>query len=258
MTDDNSKGNGKSRLDLNWKLIINFIIASLIITDTILLLLSDIGNLSLRMINNINYFDLFVCFALFCEFIFKLNKSDDKKAFLTDKYTLISIVAMIPINFFAFRLLRYIKIVPLIVSGLKYFNNFLEETHLNWSFGVLIISISAGTLSFYVFEHGLNKHIQTLWDSFLYVIPTVGSVGSTISPKSMGGEILGVILMLTGIICFGLFTASISAMFIKSEGNSDEITEHEGNSDGEIAELKSMIENMEKEIKDLKELLKGK
>lgn len=247
---NNSKDNKKPRFGSNYKAITDFIIVILIITDTFLLLLSDLSNLTPIVVRDINYFDLFVCFVLFCEFMVRLRKADDKKLFFKDINNWIAIIAMIPINFFAFRLLRYIKVIPLIYRGLKHFNRFLEETHLNWSVGVLIISISAGTIFFYIFEHGANKHIQTLWDSFLYVMPTVGSLGSTVSPQTMGGEMLGVVLMLTGIISFGLFTASIASMYIKSDKGQAEKEE--------LDELKSLVINMENEIKELKELLKGK
>ena len=38
---------------------------------------------------------------------------------------------MIPINFFVFRIFRYIKILPLFYKGLKHFNKFLRETRLD-------------------------------------------------------------------------------------------------------------------------------
>lgn len=233
--------NRKSHFNLNYNLIVNFTIAILIITDTFLLLFADISNLSSNIVNYINNFDLFVCFALFCEFMYRLNKAEDKKLFFKDKNNWITIIAMIPINFFAFRLLRYIKIIPLLYKGSIHFNKFLKETHLNWSFGILIFSISAGTLLFYILEHGINKQVPNLWDAFLYVLPTVATEGSDIYPKTLGGEILGVILMLTGIICFGLFTAAIASKFVKS----DEIDKRE-------------LNELKQEIKELKELLKEK
>jgi len=240
----------KPRFNFNHNIIVEFVIVVLIIADTFLLLLADFSNLSPAMVTNINYFDLSVCFVLFCEFMYRLRKAENKKLFFKDINNWIAILAMIPINFFAFRLLRYIKIIPLLYRGSIHFNKFLKETHLNWSFGVLVISISVGTVLFYIFEHGVNKHIHSLWDSFLYVMPTIGSLGAPISPQTLGGEIMGVALMLIGIISFGLFTASIASMYIKID---NEETENE-----ELDELKSLVIGMEKELKELKELLKKK
>ena len=250
------KNKRKIHFNLNYNLVINFIIAVLIITDTFLLLFSDISYLPSDMINSVNNFDLLVCFVLFCDYMYRLNKAEDKKSFLMDKYNIITIIAMIPVNFFVFRLLRYIKIIPLIYKGLVYFNNFLKETRLNWSLGVLIISISAGTIFFYIFEHGINNHVHNLWDSFMYVMPTVGALGTNYAPKSVEGEVLSVILMITGLLAFGLFTASIASIYIQS--NTEDIKENTEKqvSDEEFNKLKSSIANIENDIKELKELLK--
>jgi hypothetical protein len=238
----------KPRFDFNYNIIVEFVIVVLIIADTFLLLLADFSDLSPSMVMNINYFDLSVCFVLFCEFMFRLKKAENKKLFFKDINNWIAILAMIPINFFAFRLLRYIKILPLLYRGSVHFNKFLKETHLNWSFGVLVTSISVGTVLFYIFEHGVNHHIHDLWDSFLYVMPTIGCLGAPVSPKTLGGEIMGVVLMLVGIISFGLFTASIASMYIKSD-------EEKANNE-ELNELKVSITNIENEIKKLEELIK--
>lgn len=248
------KDNEKLHFNLSYELIVNFIIAILIIADTFLLLFSDISDLSPIMVNNINNFDLFVCFALFCEFMFRFNKAEDKKAFLKDKNNIITIIAMIPVNFFVFRLLRYIKIVPLLYKGLVHFNKFLEKTHLNWSFGVLILSISSGTILFYILEHGVNKQVPNLWYSFMYVTPTIATEGSTISPKTVGGQILGLVLMITGIICFGLFTAAISSKFVKNEENQDK--KELGDLKLTITNMESSINEMKSRMEELKELLK--
>lgn len=232
---------GKSKIDI----IVLSIVTFLIIMDTYLLLLSDFSNLPQNVINEINNFDLFVCFVLFCDFILRLNEAEDKKVFLKDWKNIITIFAMIPVNLFVFRLLRYVKLVPLILKGVNYFHEILKRTHLNWSFEVLVISISTGTLLFYILEHGINNHVHSLWDSFLYVMPTIGALGTNYSPRTLGGNILSIILMITGIVSFGLFTASIASIYIKSDNN-------------ETDELKTMMSNMDKEIKYLKNLLEKK
>jgi Ion channel. len=233
---------GKSKISI----ILTFILAILIITDTYLLLLSDLSNLPGYMVAEINNFDLFVCFVLFCDFMYRLRNAEDKKAFIKNWENIVTIFAMIPINFFVFRILRYVKIVPLIFRGLVQFHKVLEKTHLNWSFEVLVVSISAGTLLFYVLEHGVNHHVHSLWDSFLYVMPTIGALGSTYSPQTLGGNVLTIVLMITGIISFGLFTASIASIYIKSDDKPNE------------DELKTIILTMDKEIKELRRLLEEK
>lgn len=160
--------------NLNFKFIFDLIIAILIVSDTFLLILIDFFNVDPIMTQNIINFDLAVCFILFCEFMFRLVEAEDKKEFFKDKNNWIAIIAMIPINFFAFRLFRYIrliKILPLIYRGFIHFNKFIKKTNLDWSLGVIITAISAGTIIFYVLEHGINRNIHSLWDSFCYVMP---------------------------------------------------------------------------------------
>ena len=72
-------------LVLNTKSLLDLIIAILIIFDTFFLLLMDFSNVNAITAQNITNFDLTVCFVLFCEFIFRLRKAEDKKAFLKIK-----------------------------------------------------------------------------------------------------------------------------------------------------------------------------
>lgn len=237
-------------LVLNTKSLLDLIIAILIIFDTFFLLLMDFSNVNAITAQNITNFDLTVCFVLFCEFIFRLRKAEDKKAFFKDKNNWIAIIAMIPINFFVFRIFRYIKILPLLYKGLKHFNKFLRETRLDWSFGILVLTIFTGTILFFIFEHGVNGNVHSLWDSFMYVMPTIATEGSNnIYPQTFVGKIIGIVLMVIGIISFGLFTASIAAIFINSHEDKLEHTKV-------LNELKDTTKNLEKEIKEIKTLLK--
>lgn len=236
--------------NLNLKLIFDLIIAILIVSDTFLLILIDFFNVDPVMTQNIINFDLAVCFVLFCEFMFRLVNTDDKKEFFKDKNNWIAIIAMIPINFFAFRLFRYIrliKIFPLIYKGFTHFNKFIKKTNLDWSLGVIITAISAGTISFYILEHGVNRNIHNLWDSFCYVMPTVLTTGSSdISPATQGGDVVGMILMITGVVFFGLFTASIASQFVKN-------SEQDNN---DLNKLEISVKNIENEMNEIKKLLK--
>lgn len=77
---------------------------------------------------------------------------------------------------------------------------------------------------------------------------TVLTTGSSdIAPVTQGGDIVGIVLMVTGVIFFGLFTASIASQFVKSS---------EKEQDNDLNELKLSVKNMEHEMKGLKELLK--
>ena len=238
-------------LDKIFDLDIKDLIISILIILDALFLLFTFYTVNPFTVRDIYYFDYIVCFVIFCDFIYGLNFAEDKKAFFKDKYNWISIIAMIPVHSVIFRIIRFIKIAPLLLKGLIHFNKFLKKTHLNWSFYILLLAITLGTISFYISEHGVNPDIRDLWDSFTYVMPTIATAGSnTINPMTLPGTIIGIALMVIGIIAFGLFTASIASTFVKSDEKKRNIKD--------LNELKLLIKNMDNEIKELKNLLKEK
>ena len=82
--------------------------ASLIVADLILLTMSEFSQVSETLLQDIIYFDLFVCFILFCEFIVRFQAAEDKKSFIKKNWP--DIIAMIPLEFLAFRVFRFVRI----------------------------------------------------------------------------------------------------------------------------------------------------
>ncbi|WP_414468333.1 potassium channel family protein [Methanobacterium sp. ACI-7] len=253
-----------SESELNSNSIIDFIIVLLIILDIFLLLIADFANLSLDIVEKISYFDLIVCFVLFCELLVRFKRAEDKKLFFKDKFVWLDIIAMIPLNFFAFRMFRFVRLAKVfkVLSVLKLvglsrksfdsFNKFIKESHLDWSLGILIFAICVGTILYYFVEFGTKGNISGIFDSLSYVTLNIITAGSdTVSPHTLYGRIIGIGLMLTGAIFFGMFTASLASWLVtKSEKKEkDEKT-------SEIKELKELITNMQSEIKELKDLIK--
>lgn len=250
--------------ELNKKNLIAFIdaiIIVLIILDTFLLILITFYNLDPVTVQQIIYFDLFICFILFCEYIYRISIAEDKKRFVKKNWY--DIIAMIPIDFisseflFPIRLLRLVRVIRLFAlskKSLRHFFEFLEETHLNLSLGILIFTIFSGTIIFFMLENGINPNVGDLWDSFWYVLPTIATVGADgISPVTDAGKLLSMFLMLIGLILFGMLTASIASWYV----NLKEKENREKNK-SELKELKDLVVNMNSEIKDLKAIIKKK
>jgi voltage-gated potassium channel len=64
--------------------------------------------------------------------MFRLKNSDDKKkTFFKEKWNWLNIIAMIPIEFAPFRILRLLRVIILINKIPKHFKGFVEETHLD-------------------------------------------------------------------------------------------------------------------------------
>ncbi|OEC85678.1 MULTISPECIES: ion transporter [Methanobacterium] len=259
-----SENNIKSQLNINFKVIADFIIICLIISDTFLLILSDFSNLSTNLTEDIIYFDLMVCFVLFCEFMFRLKNAENKKEFFKDKWVWLDIIAMIPLNFFAFRLFRFARLVrvlrllmllrffALFRKSFTKFNKFIKESHLDWSFGVLIFSIFAGTIIYCIVEFGNKANTYDIWESFSYVTQNIINAGAVdVTPHTLIGKVLGIVLMVTGAIFFGMFTASLATWLVTKSKN-----EQDAKEESELNELKELVIGMQSEIKELKDLIK--
>ncbi|AEG18613.1 ion channel [Methanobacterium paludis] len=231
---------------ITFKMTLDFIVISLIVADIFLLTWSDFSKLSVELTQNIIYFDLMVCFVLFCEFILRFKDAEDKKAFIKDKRNWLDIIAMIPIEFAPLRIIRLLRVIILINKIPIHFKGFVEETHLDWSFGVILITVVSGTIFFYIVEVGVNGNVHNLGDALWYILPTMATDGGNITPDTILGRIISMIVMVIGILFFGMFTASIASWLTKKSGNKDEKEE--------IHELKNVVKDLQLEIKELRNL----
>ncbi len=75
-----------------------------------------------------------------------------------------------------------------------------------------------GSLGFYYFEKPGQPNL-TMWDSFWWAMVTVTTIGyGDIFPKTVGGRLIALFLMFSGIGTLGVFTAAIAAYFIRGDG----------------------------------------
>lgn len=87
----------------------------------------------------------------------------------------------------------------------------------------------------------------------MYVIVTITIVGyGDISPDSVGGKMVGAIIMIAGVFLMSILTASLSSIMIEKESKE----EAEKNLDEMKSEMEKMRQEMLSEIKELKELIK--
>ena len=170
------------------------------------------------------YFDLVVCIILFFDFIYRMRKEEDKKAFI--KHNWPDIIAMIPFDilslsqsyvFYArfFRLFRLVRLLALFRREWKYISSFFKQTHINLAIGMLLFTVFAGTIIFYLIEHGTNPAVHTIWDSMWFTITTMITGNSDINPHTYYGEIVSVLMMIIGIAFVGILTASLASWLNK-------------------------------------------
>ena len=220
-------------------------------------------SVSPSLFTTIIYFDLFVCVILFFDFIYRMRQEEDKKAFIKKNWP--DIIAMIPFDIFSFssnifvlrffrfiRLLRFIRLFALFRREWKYISGFFKQTHINFAIGMLLFTVLAGTIIFYLVEHGTNPAVHTLWDAMWFTLTTMISGNSNITPDTYYGEVISVLMMIIGLSFIGILTASLASWLINKSKKSDMDRE-----DHRLKEIETSINDIKNDIGELKELLKN-
>ena len=251
------------RIKINIRNIFEAFIIILIIADIVLLMLITFSSVSPSLFTTIIYFDLFVCVILFFDFIYRMRQEEDKRAFIKKNWP--DIIAMIPFDIFSFssnifvlrlfrfaRLLRFIRLFALFRREWKYISGFFKQTHINFAVGMLLFTVLAGTIIFYVIEHGTNPHVHTLWNAMWFTLTTMIAGNSVFPPVTPLGEVISILMMIIGLSFIGILTASLAAWLISKSKKSDIDRE-----DHRLKEIETSINNIKNDIGELKELLRN-
>lgn len=173
--------------------------------------------------------DTIVAAIFLCEFIWHFYKARHKKHFLMTRWW--ELLAAIPLSntatqamrsirvlkiFELIRILRAVRLASRLGVVSQYTQRFEEETHMAYIGIMLALFSFAGTLSFYIMEHDTNPKVGTLFDSFWWTMSTMSTVGyGDIIPLTVGGRVVGIILMLVGAGLLGIFTAAVATYMIR-------------------------------------------
>ena len=75
--------------------------------------------------------------------------------------------------------------------------------------------LAVGTIGMALFEKDKNESLDSIGDAIWWSMVTVTTVGyGDISPATIGGRIIGVVVMIFGIGFLGMFTATIASIFV--------------------------------------------
>lgn len=226
----------------------SYILYLLILIDCGLLVVSAIYDMDANYLYLFSLIDLVTCIIIFVDFLYRAYNSEDKKEFL--KHNWIDLIAAIPINFFLFRALRFIKLIKLLKvfvmlrKELKSFFKFIKESYLDKIIILLIVIVIFSALFMYFTEP--SQH--TLIDSFWFVITSITTVGyGDITPDTQQGKLLTMLLVVIGFLALSVFTGSISAAYsnkviVKQENN--DLKEEINNLNEKIDNLTEIIEEM--------------
>ena len=169
--------------------------------------------------------DLTICIVFILDWVVFLFLSKDKANYLkSHSFDLIASIPFVQV----FRVVRVIRIVRLIRTlrlfrGLKGILPIVRRITANPARSALTIYLTIMTvvyfycsLGLYNFERGLNPLIGTFGDVLWMAFITMTSVGyGDIAPKTTGGRIMAILLILTGLGLFSLVTAEIAMKLVK-------------------------------------------
>ena len=175
--------------------------------------------------------DVGCCSVFLREFYLRLSCADDRSWYWSQKSTWIDLLTSIPIpasipfvrSGRLFRLLRIIRLARIgrfLFLGLRGFQQLGRVANvrlLRNSFVAILILLAAGTVLFAKLEHGhAMEAVETQGEQFWWTFTTVVTQGfaDIYDPKGPLTRILTAILVISGIVFVGIFTATLTSMLV--------------------------------------------
>ncbi len=215
--------------------------------------------------NSIFWIDAFCCLIFLVEFFLRRSCADSRSWFWRkhwlDFFTSIPVPGEAQLARFGrvarvarfaralrfSRVLRALRVVLLLWRGMDKLQDTMDvklmKRSLKWGVGVMLV----GGLLVYFIESRLaedGNDVRTLggglWWSFTTVV--TGGFGDIHNPVSGLGRLLTIILVITGMILVGVFTATLTSLYVGEE--SEEIQQHQ-------EEMNERIEQMEQAVREL-------
>jgi len=116
------------------------------------------------------------------------------------------------------RLLRFVRAAAVAAIGLKEASEALRHKRFHYVALATLVVIAVGAVGIFVVERGENKSITSIGDAFWWSVVTVTTVGyGDVSPVTAEGRLIAVVLMVLGIGCIGVFTATITSFFLGAD-----------------------------------------
>lgn len=118
--------------------------------------------------------------------------------------------------------------------------------------GNAFVAGAAGVL--YHFEHGVNEKITSFLDALWWAVATVTTVGyGDISPVTVEGKVLGILLMLLGTGLFATYTALFAGALLSADYQlfNREIRKIEGNLKKEELQLEDLKNKLKAALNEL-------
>jgi voltage-gated potassium channel len=115
-----------------------------------------------------------------------------------------------------FRLLRLLRVA----RGFQLMSNLLTLDGLKYVMALAAFLVVGGGTVFASVESSIGHHVST-WDGIWWALGTVTTEGSNVAVTTNAGQVIAIVLMLTGIGVFSIMTGAIAQHFLSSVRLSD-------------------------------------
>ncbi len=146
------------------------------------------------------------------------------------------------------RLVRLVRLMRLVRAGVVIGRALQAERRLTSTNTFRFVSI---TTVFLVFIAGAveatvdQRDFTSFWNGMWWAMVTVTTVGyGDVVPKSVGGRVVAMVLMLVGIGFISVLTATVASLFVKSDREDEHstVTEALARIEAELVELRARLE----------------
>jgi voltage-gated potassium channel len=173
--------------------------------------------------------ELVITAVFLAEFVLRCYAADSRRGYLKRHW--LDLLALLP----TLRALRFLRLgrlaylfnlaralrLGILVRFLAELDRAARELHgvakRNgvWLFLLAAVGIVAvGGSLVWELEHATNPEFHQLGDALWWAFATMSTVGYGAGPQTLGGRVLAAVIMVVGIACFGVMTATVSAFFV--------------------------------------------
>lgn len=177
-------------------------------------------------------FQFWVCIIFMADFFFEMVFSTDRWHTLKSRliFLLLSIPYLNIINVMNIELshdaLYFVRFIPLARGALAmsivvgYMSkNAISSLFLSY-ISILLMVAYFCSLIFYQREYGVNPEVTSYWTALWWTAMNLVTVGCNINPVTVAGKIVAVILPITGMIIFPLFTVYLTNFVSRNQPKS--------------------------------------
>lgn len=179
-------------------------------------------------------FQFWVCIVFIIDYVVEVIASEDRGRtarrrlfFLLLSIPYLNIINQLNLEF-SHDALYFVRFIPLMRGALAmsivigYLSkNAVSSLFLSYITIMLLVAYF-GSLIFYQREYGVNPMVTGYGDALWWTAMNLVTVGSNITPVTVSGKVIGVILPITGMIIFPLFTVYLTNYVTRNSKDKDD------------------------------------